>query len=337
MPRLSVFDRSMLTATLRKQHDVVARRQAIACGMTDNAIRHRIRADGPWQVALPGIYVVGSGGLSDKQRAVAAFLYAGRAIAVTGEAAVAWHGSPGRRPALIDVLVPPQHKRSDAGFARLWRTSVPPGATFQDGVVSYVALDRAIADAARQLTDMSEVRDLVASAVQRGKVDIWQIARELDLGPKQGSARLRLALAEVSEGVRSVAENDLRLIVRQFRLPAPLYNPELFADGKFIARPDAWWPAQGVAVEVESKAWHLSPADWERTLNRRARMAAEGIVVLPFPPSKLRTARQQVAREIRAALQKSRGPLSHISECPVGSQPTQVQRPGRHGRQGSTG
>jgi len=317
MPKLSAFDRTMLNETLRKQHDVVARRQAIACGMTENAIRHRIRAEGPWQVVLPGIYAVGRGGLAEKQRAVAAFLYAGRAIAITGMTAVAWHGLPAKRSELVDVLVPPQYRRSDAGFVRLWPTGVEPGVEFADGVVSYVALDRAIADAVRQFTEMSEVRDLVASAVQRGKVDIWQLARELDLGPKQGSARLRLALAEVSDGVRSVAENDLRLIIRQFRLPAPLYNPGLFVGDRFIARPDAWWPDKGVAVEVESKAWHLLPADWERTLARRALMAAEGILVVPFPPSKLRAAKQQVAKEIRASLEKSRGPLPHISTRPV--------------------
>jgi hypothetical protein len=94
-------------------------------------------------------------------------------------------------------------------------------------------------------------------------------------------------------------------------------NPRLFVGDKFLARPDAWWPDKAVAVEVESKSWHLSPADWERTLARRALMAAEGIVVLPFPPSKLRTAKQQVAREIRAALENSRGPLVHISTRPV--------------------
>jgi hypothetical protein len=317
MPKLSPFDRSMLNETLRKQHDVVARRQAIACGMTENAIRHRIRAAGPWQVALPGVYAVGRGGLSEKQRAVAAFLYAGKPIAITGMTAVAWHGLPTRRTELVDVLVPPQYRRSDAGFVRLRPTSVEPGVDFRDGVVSYVALDRAIADAVRQFTEMSEVRDLVASAVQRGKVDIWQLARELELGPKQGSARLRLALAEVSDGVRSVAENDLRLIIKQFRLPAPLYNPRLFVGDRFLARPDAWWPDNGVAVEVESKAWHLSPADWERTLARRALMAAEGILVVPFPPSKLGIAKPLVAKEIRAALANSRGPLPHISTRPI--------------------
>jgi hypothetical protein len=317
VPQLSDFDRDKLAATFSRQHGIVARRQVLACAMTAKALRYRTRPDGPWQVVLPGVYANERGQLSEKQKAVAAFLYAGRGMAITGTAAMAWHGLHVKRGDFVDVLVPLHYKRSDAGFVRLRCTSILPGVTFADGVVEYVALDRAIADAVRQVTEMSDVRDLVASAVQRGKVDIWQLARELDLGPKQGSARLRLALAEVSDGVRSVAENDLRQIIRQFRLPAPLYNPRLFVGDRFIAKPDAWWPEKGVAVEVESKAWHLSPSDWERTLARRALMAAEGILVVPFPPSKLRAAKQQVAKEIRASLEKSRGPLAHISTLPI--------------------
>jgi len=60
--------------------------------MTDKAIRYRTRVDGAWQVVLPGVYADGHRVLSDRQRAVAAFLYSGRGIAVTGLAAVAWHG-----------------------------------------------------------------------------------------------------------------------------------------------------------------------------------------------------------------------------------------------------
>jgi hypothetical protein len=192
-----------------------------------------------------------------------------------------------------------------------------PGAYYRDGAVTYAPLDRAVADAVRRLTDMSEVRELVATSVQRGKVEVWQLARELDLGPVAGSARLRLALSEVADGVRSVAEADLRALVKQFRLPDPLYNPKLFVAGEFLAMPDAWWPGYGVAAEVESKAWHMSPADWQRTLDRQARMSAEGILVLPFAPVRLRTARQQVAKEIRSALANSRGPLPHITTRPV--------------------
>ncbi len=266
---------------------------------------------------LPGIYATHRGRLTEKQRAVAAFLYAGRGIAITGSAAIAWHGLRRQQGELIDVLVPLQFKRSDAGFARLLRTSIMPGVDYRDGVVSYAPLDRAIADAVRRLSDMAEVRDLIASGVQRGKVGIWELARELDVGPRQGSARLRLALGEVADGVRSVAEADLRSLVRQFRLPDPLYNPKLFVAGEFLAMPDAWWPDFGVAAEVESKAWHMSPAYWQRTLDRQARMSAEGILVLPFPPVRLRTAKQQVAKEIRSALANSRGPLAHVTTRPT--------------------
>ena len=285
--------------------------------MTEKALRYRTRPDGPWEVVLPGIYATHRGQLTEKQRAAAAFLYAGRGIAVTGMAAMAWHGLRQQQGQPIDVLVPLQYRRSDAGFARLLRTSIMPGVDFRDGAVTYVPLDRAIADAVRRLSDMSEVRDLIASAVQRGKVGIWELARELDLGPRQGSARLRLALAEVSDGVRSVAEADLRSLVKQFRLPDPMYNPKLFVAGEFLAMPDAWWPESGVAAEVQSKAWHMSPADWQRTLDRQARMSAQGIVVLPFAPVRLRTAKQQVAKEIRSALANSRGPLPHITARPV--------------------
>jgi hypothetical protein len=231
---------------------------------------------------------------------------------------MAWHGAPVKRNEIVDVLVPLHHKRCDAGFARLHRTSVELGALYQDGAVVYAPLDRAIIDAARQLTDLPEIRELVASAVQRGKVLVGHLARELDkVGPVAGSARIRLALSEVADGVRSTAEADLRTLVNQARLPTPLYNPDLYVGGEFLARPDAWWPDAGVAAEVDSKAWHLSPADYERTQMRHDRMIAQGIRVLHFAPRHLRVAKRDVAQQIRSTLAVSTGPLPHIVTRPT--------------------
>ena len=258
------------------------------------------------------VYRDGRGPLTDEQRAVAAFLYAGRAIAITGLAAVSWHGIKVSHIDFVDVLVPPQHRRCDAGFARLHRTSVELGALSQDGPVIYAPLDRAIVDAARQITDLPEIRELVASAVQRSKVLIAHLARQLDAGPAAGSARLRLVLAEVADGVRSAAEADLRTLIIQSRLPTPLYNPSLYVGGEFLARPDVWWPGAGVAAEVDSLAWHLLPADYERTLARHDRMIAQGIRVLHFAPRQVRIAKREVAQQIRSTLAQSTGPLLHI-------------------------
>ena len=69
---------------------------------------------------------------------------------------------------------------------------------------------------------------------------------------------------------------------------------------------DAWWPEAGVAAEVDSREWHLSPADWERTLRRHARLSVHGILVLHFTPKQIRTEPAAVAAAIAAALDAAR-------------------------------
>ena len=170
---------------------------------------------------------------------------------------------------------------------------------------------RAVADAVRPMTDMNSVRAVVAGAVQRGRCSIAHLAEELDAGPTCGSGLLRRALAEVADGVRSVAEADLRDLIRWAHLPTPLYNPRLLVDGEFLAMPDCWWPESGVAGEADSRAWHFSPRDWEQTMARHAQMSAHGIVVLHFSPRQIRYQRNQVANIIRRALAAGRE-LPHI-------------------------
>ena len=58
----------------------------------------------------------------------------------------------------------------------------------------------------------------------------------------------------------------------------------------------------GVAVEVDSREWHLSPEDWERTLERHARMSAHGIIVLHFTPRQIRDEPGRVTAGIKSAL-----------------------------------
>jgi hypothetical protein len=323
MGRLSSFDTVALANLLRQQHSIIRRDQAIACGLSETALRHRLRADGPWQTLLPGVYLVGRAAAAQRQRAAAAFLYASRPIAITGPAALAWHGirwqhSSGRQHGsgrqygsgtergvgaeYVDVLVEHRSRRRDAGFARLHRTCVAPNVAFRDGSICFAPPARAVADAARFSADIADVRAVVAAGVQQRKVQVWQLAEELGQGPTRGSARLRAVLAEVADGVRSVAEADLRDLIKRERLPMPVFNPRLFVGEEFLATPDAWWPDAGVAVEVDSREWHLSPADWEHTMARHARMSAFGIIVLHYPPSRIRAKRREVAGQIRSAL-----------------------------------
>jgi very-short-patch-repair endonuclease len=317
MGRLSQFDSAALARLLERQRGVISRSQAVACQMSEPAIRHRIRADGPWQTLLPGVYLASQGSPATKQRVIAAYLYAGQPIAITGPAALAWYSLPSVRSEDVDVLVPLESRRKDAKFARLHRTSVVPNCG-REGVVRYASPSRAVADTVRELERFSDVRAVVAGGVQRGKITVADLAMELDIGPIRGSARLRAALAEVADGVRSAAEGDLHTLVKRERLPEPMYNARLSIGGQFLAVTDAWWPQAGLAVEVDSREWHLSPADWERSLARDARLTEHGILVLRITPRQIRTAGRHVAGQIRSVLASSAGrPLPQIIARPT--------------------
>jgi hypothetical protein len=316
MPRTSHFDSQALAALLRKQHGVISRRQALRCGMTERVLEYRIRGAGPWRVLLPGVYQTHTGQPDDDACDMAALLYAGPLSVLTGMTALRRHGLSGNRPrpgghaamqpGYVDVLVPLACRRADARFVRLHRTARLPELLCVAGEVRYVLSPRAVADTVRPMTDLSDVRAVVAEAVQRGRCTIPFLAEELARGPAWGSARLRRALAEVAEGVRSAAEADMRDLIVRARLPLPLFNPRLIVGGEFLAKPDCWWPESGVAGETDSREWHFSPGDWEQTLARHARMSAQGIVVLHFTPSQIRARRSEVADTIRRALARGR-------------------------------
>jgi len=197
------------------------------------------------------------------------------------------------------------------------------------GLVQYTLPERAVADAARALSSFREVRALVADAVQQRRCRIERLADELAEGPVRGSARLRRALAEVNGGIRSGAEGDFADLIRRCGLPAPMFNARLYAGRSFIAVADAWWPEAGVAAEVDSRAWHLSPEDWEWTMQRHARMSAHGIVVLHFSPSRIRGDSAGVAADIKAALAVGqRRPRLAVRALPADDRPTAVRRGG---------
>ena len=244
MPRTAQFDQQALAALAAKQHGVVARAQALECGMTDRVLRYRGRAGGPWRAVLPGVYLTHTGMPDDDQRELAALLFAGAGSVLTGPAALRRHGLSARRQDTVDVLVPRTVRRADAGFARLLRTARLPELICTAGAARFVLPDRAVADTVRGMTDLSEVRAVVAESVQRNRCSIALLAEELDAGPVHGSALLRRALAEVADGIRSAAEGDLRDLIVWARLPIPMFNPRLIAAGEFLAKPDCWWEWQ---------------------------------------------------------------------------------------------
>jgi hypothetical protein len=319
MPRIANVDRAALAALLNKQYFVLTRGQAMACGVTRRMPDQRLRAGGRWRVVLPGVYLALTGEPTVAQREMAALLYAGPRSMITGPAALLTYGVRVEHTERVDVLVPARTQRKDHAFVRLHRTERMPATAYLRGEIRFVPVPRAVADAARGVNGIREVRAIVADAVQRSKCPLAMLMAEVREGPRQGSALLRQTLAEVAGGIRSSTEGDLRDLIKRDDLPMPMFNASRYVGDEFIARPDCWWPDAGVAAEADSREWHLSPQDWERTLARHARMSAHGIVVLHFTPQQIRNQRAAVAANLRSALAAGRDrPPLPIRAVPCG-------------------
>jgi hypothetical protein len=187
MGRAVSYDERRLAETLRRQHHVIGREQALACGLTPEAVRHRIRPGGPWQPLLPGVYLALTGAVAIEHREMAALLHAGPRSVLTGLAAARRHGLsvPGNSP--IDVVVPVSVHRGSTEFVRIHRSARMPAQVWVDGEVPFVPPARAVADAARSLRPIRAARALVAQAIQEQRCSIEMLSSELEQGPVKGS------------------------------------------------------------------------------------------------------------------------------------------------------
>ena len=303
MPVTPVYERERFNGLLVEQFGVVSRAQALECGLSRGRLDHLVRPGGRWQRILPGVYVMTNGAVSADQRAMAALLYAGPKSLLTGAAAVRRHRLNCAGLHQVDVLVPEDVRVRSAGYVRIIRTGRMPERCCRTRRIRFVPLPRAVADATRPMTSLGDVRAVVAEAIQKGDCALAALVAELNEGPVAGSRFFRVALRECIARSRSAAEGDLMALIDRSDLTAPMYNAELYtADGTFLGIADAWWHRAGVVAEVDSRRYHLSSADHERTVMRHNRMTAHGIRVLPFPPDTVQTEPSTVIRDLRGAI-----------------------------------
>lgn len=290
-----------LDLLVQAQHRVVSRRQLLMIGVTDKEIRWRLRPDGPWQVMLPGVYATFTGDVAKRHWWHGGLLYAREGAALTGEPALELWGVTSQRNPRVPVLVPHDRHRASRKQVSIVRTDRPPDTKVIDGLLTAEPV-RAVVDACRIAIDLDRVRDLITVGLRSPLIDVTAVEDEVAAGPRRGSARLRMVLAEYGDGVRSVAEAKARERILQLRLPKPGFNVDLYTrGGAFVARPDAYWPEAGLAVEVDSRRHHSDTKDWERTQRRHARMTACGLVVIHASPHRILTDWARLAAEIVAA------------------------------------
>lgn len=240
--------------------------------------------------------MLSSGEPTERQLVAVALLYGGPAALLNGLLACRWHGvrrGPAPPPGRVHLLIPHNRQLRSTDFVvveRARRLLTPVG---RNGA-RLAPVARACVDAARRLRSAVDVTELLADAIQRGLCDVAELVAELAASGRRGSAVPRAVLAEVSAGVRSAAEREAKRLWPHTGLPEPWWNAPVYdRSGTLLGVADAWCDDVALAWEIESYAFHLSPASYARTVARSARLTA-GVVVVPTLPTRLRCDRAGV-------------------------------------------
>ncbi|MFB7182070.1 hypothetical protein ACFCYI_30705 [Streptomyces sp. NPDC056257] len=298
-------------AVARRQLNMATHHQLRQAGIPAATISGRSRRAGPWQRLLPRVYLLQTGPPDARQHALSAVLYAaepaadplsGATAALTGGAALALLGIRGAPPDPLHVLVRSPRTVTATGRVRPAPTARWPATIHVHGVPSARPV-RAAADFAARTDDPDLVRSVLANVVQGGWCHPHDLHAELRAGRVRHRPAVRAAAAELLAGVRSIAEGRARDTLSATDLPAPLWNARLYApDGAFLATPDAYWPEEGVALEVDSAEYHYTRDAWQATLHRRLRLESHGVLVASTTPAILRDRPADVIGALRALL-----------------------------------
>ncbi|WP_300010274.1 DUF559 domain-containing protein [Pseudonocardia sp.] len=261
-------------SVLARQAGVISRSQALAAGLTRDAVDHRVRLR-RWSPLHPRVYLAAGHRRDDEVAVRGAVLWGGDEAVLTGEAAAWWQGMVERPPPRIRLTVP--RRRNPRA-----RPGVEVGR--RDLAACDVVEHRGLLVTARPLTVLDTAVDLGATgsrfldrALQRSErfpAVYAAYCRNLGAAGSASAGRLLVAAADRSA---SAAE---RLLVRMLRdSGARGWSCGFPAAGYLI---DIAFPHAMVAVEVDGWAWHADAARAQADKRRQNALVRAGWMILRY-------------------------------------------------------
>ena len=307
----SVGMRTVLSRRLQEQATyqlgVLTRRQLLEGGVTPAELRTRLGRE--WRLVLRGVVLLSNGVPNDRQRLMAAQLFAGPRSWLAGPTAAAVHGIGDlsvTNP--VHVLVPAPLRARSHAWVVVRNTTLLDEPLHVQGPLRISCPARAAVDAAATAPSDEQARAVLVSAARSRKARMgdllhWTLARG-----QVGSRRLHEGLSLAAAGAWSLPEADLlRLLSASSVLPAVWANPELRdADGRRLTTPDAWFDDVAMAVMVHSRTWHAGELDWESTVERDTDLQGVRVVVLGVTPHSIRTRPRWVLDRVETAYARAK-------------------------------
>lgn len=294
------------------QHGVIGLDQLRVLGLTAAAV-HKRAAVGRLHRQHAGVYSIVPRALLKREGLwMAAVLACGPGAVLSHRSAAALHELMASGGVDIDVTVPHRSRRKHSGIAVHCSTNLAPEDVTVVNNIPCTSVARTLLDLGEVVTGRRLERAFDQSEILE-VFDLRAIDDQLARNPtRPGANAVRRVLNEHYIGrtpTWSENEEALLAITRPLGIPDPDTNQfVILDDGGPPIRVDFVWREERVAVEADSKKWHLTRQRYETDRQRDQRLIAAGWTVI-------RTTWKQMTRrphELRPLLLKvlSQGPGS---------------------------
>jgi predicted transcriptional regulator of viral defense system len=255
----------------RRQHGRIGRRQLVALGLSTDVIDYRI-ARSRLHVVHRGVYAVGHDVPTREANWMAAVLAAGEgAVLSHRDAASLWGIRPNARP-LVEITTP-RSQRPRPGI-QFHRASLPSDEITVHDRIPVTTVPRTLFDLATILSFRQLERALNEAEVRR----LWDELSLVDLlrrYPRRAGSGTVRAVLEARNAGATIVRSDLEVQFLEFVDESGFPEPEMNAliEGLEV---DAVWRDQRVAVELDSRTFHLTAAAFEADRERDRILMAAG-------------------------------------------------------------
>jgi very-short-patch-repair endonuclease len=267
----------------KKQHGVVSISQLRGAGVSETAVRGRVR-NGRLHRLHRGVYAVGHAGVNHEGRWMAAVLaYGERAVLSHGSAAAHW-GLLRHIDGPVDVSVPVRSRRRRRKGIRLHRCA---SLELEEGFDSRLVTRHEGIPITTPARTIADLRGIVPPHLVR------RATRQAEI--------LGLPLGGIAtDGTRSDLERDFLRLCRRHALPFPEVNVGV---GRWTV--DFLWRHERLAVETDSYRWHRGAVAFEDDHARDLDLRRHGYSVRRFTEHQVRERPAQVAADLAEALSRA--------------------------------
>jgi hypothetical protein len=246
-----------------RQHGVVSTNQLRGLGLDRSWVRRRVEGGLLHKVHV-GVYAVGRPGLSLRGRYLAGVLAGGPGTVLSYRAGAELWGLRPNSAGRVEITVP--RGRAGPAGVTVHRTRVlaPQDVTVRDGIP--------VTSVARTLLDLAAVlkpSDLEVAVDRAERLGLFDLNAVVDVlnraNGRKGAKTLRSVVAAYRISTqKSVLEVDFKeLIASAPRIRTPIFNALI--DGETGTHEvDAYWPAERLAVQLDSFAFHRTRRDREK-------------------------------------------------------------------------